>query len=255
MRSNAADFVVARSWVSESCAKIDVAGCGDDSVVMAKSCAFLDACRRCRSTFWLCGLSLLVAGCTPHGSSANSVGIDAAIPATSTREAIQRGHVYDAQGQRVMIDDLSHQKNLLVLVTRGVKLAGDLENEDCQACLFQTNELARNWQEFEALNCEVVVVVPTMTDGPQTLKLFLTATRKTNGEAVPLRMFYDHEFQWAKQLGITKSSAYAQRSLFLLGQTRDPHFVSIARSLGEQVQAVDMLRELKTMEKESSSGL
>lgn len=212
--------------------------------------AFAGVGRRCLAMLLLCGLSVIISGCGFDASPGFEQGVGADIPSTSTRQAFKDGHVYDAADKRVRIDDLSSQRNLLVLVTRGVKLAGDLESEDCQACLFQTSELARNWREFDALNCEVVVIVPTMTDGPQTLKLFHTATGKSGDGSVPFRMFYDWEFQWAKELGITMSSAYAHRSLFLLGETRDPHFVSIARSLGEQVQAVDLIRELTTMERE-----
>ena len=195
----------------------------------------------------VCCLSLAVFGCRNRASIDAAQQLEAEIPSSSTSEAFHGGNVYDESGHPVQIRKLSNQKHLLILVTRGRRLDGDLESADCQSCIGQTTELADHGQQFTELNCEVVIVVPTLIDGPQTVRKFREALAKKSQDAARLPMYYDPDFTWSKQLGITIQDEYAHRSAFLLNEDRKLIKINIVSSLIELWSATDFTRTIEAV--------
>ena len=209
----------------------------------------------CGATCWIAvlvvGLCFSAFGCGLWELSADSDSRGFEIPQASTMQALLSGVVYDASGRKLTIRELSNKKHLLILITRGIKLPVDLDGTDCQSCIGQSAEFANHGQEFNELDCEVVIVVPTLSDGPQTIQKFRRVLAVNRGKPADLRICYDLKFNWSKRLGIVMGDDYAHRSAFLLDQNLQLVKVNITSNLLEFWNAIDFTQRLQALDVDS----
>ena len=112
----------------------------------------------------------------------------------------------DLDGNQVSLADYRDKKNVVLVFTRGYP--GYL----CPYCMTQTSRLITNYDRFEALDAEVLVVFPGNRQDVQ--ELIHQSKSKAHSEQVPFPILLDEEFRAVDAFGIRGNLAKPATYIF-----------------------------------------
>lgn len=151
----------------------------------------------------------------------------------------------DKDGNRVRLESYLGKKNIVLVFTEG--FAGGML---CPFCKTQTARLVGNYDKFQALDTEILVVYP---GGTEHLKEFINAATKTEKaqvDRVPFPVVLDQELKAVSFFNI--SSNLAHPSTFIIDKGGNVQLAYVGADMTSDRPSVSaMLRILKKIQADS----
>lgn len=140
----------------------------------------------------------------------------------------------DSTGKPVELKKFLGVKNVCLVMMRG------FPGFVCPGCTAQTSRLIRNEKEFQARECEVLIVFPGPKD--HLVDFVQAAQSYADGKKLPFPLLLDENFSAVDKLGIR--GELAKPSTYILDKKGRIRFAYVGASLTDRPSLKAMLREL-----------
>lgn len=140
----------------------------------------------------------------------------------------------DHTGKPVELKKFLGVKNVCLVMMRG------FPGFVCPGCTAQTSRLIRNEKEFQARECEVLIVFPGPKD--HLVDFVQAAQSYADGKKLPFPLLLDENFSAVDKLGIR--GELAKPSTYILDKKGRIRFAYVGASLTDRPSLKAMLREL-----------
>lgn len=168
--------------------------------------------------------------------------------AKTAQEAVPLGEIAftDLNGQLKQLKELAGQKNVVVVLVRGLQAAGA---PLCPYCATQTSRLITNYQEFKDRDAEVVVVYPLATGRDKSeLTSFLTNAKQQlqqPGAETPFPVWLDVDLAAVTQLGL--QAQLAKPSTYILDKQGRVRYAYVGSHMADRPSIKALLAQLDVL--------
>lgn len=141
----------------------------------------------------------------------------------------------DLDGNQAALADYRGKKNVVLVFTRGYP--GYL----CLFCMTQTSRLITNYDRFEGLDAEVLVVFPGSRQDVQ--KLIRESKSKAHSEQVPFPILLDEEFRAVDAFGIRGNPA--KPATYIFDKQGELRFAYVGETISDRPSIKALLEQLE----------
>ena len=141
----------------------------------------------------------------------------------------------DLDGNQAALADYRDKKNVVLVFTRGYP--GYL----CLYCMTQTSRLITNYDQFEGLDAEVLVVFPGNRQDVQ--KLIHQSKSKAHSEQVPFPILLDEEFRVVDAFGIRGN--LAKPATYIFDKQGGLRFAYVGETISDRPSIKALLKQLE----------